>query len=404
MRGNPETYRALLRQLAPGDLLELEPGDYDGLPIRDLHGRADAPITVAGNPEKTVIVGNASRNTVSIANASYVVVRDLRLDGRRIATDGVVCERESTSTHHITIQNLTLQNYGADRFTVGIATRCPAWEWTIRGNRIIELGTGMYLGGSDGTAPFVAATIEDNDIVNPIGYGIQIKHQIDRSWIAGMPTGKSVTVIRGNRIAKSEGSAIGKDARPSLLVGHFPVAGPGADDLYLIHSNVLYDNPTEALFQGEGNIALYNNLLVNPHGDAVHIQPHNDRPRAVSVFNNTIVAAGVGISVRGVETGFKQYVGGNAVFASRPLDVGAADANFVASRDRARAYLVAPDGPTAVLDLMPRGEGLNADDDLPAALRQLPGAQADFLGSPRTTPVFGACALPANGAAAKPCR
>ncbi len=197
---------------------------------------------------------------------------------------------------------------------MGIATRCPAWEWIIRGNRIVKPGTGMYLGGSDGTAPFFAATIEDNEIVNPIGYGIQIKHQIDRPQIEGMPVTKSVTVIRRNRIVKSEGASVGKDARPSLLVGHFPVAGQGSQDSYVIHSNILYDNPSEALFQGEGNVALYNNLLVNPRGDAVHIQPHSGRPRAVFVFNNTVVAMGVGISVQGGDPGFEQYVGGNAVF------------------------------------------------------------------------------------------
>ena len=404
IHGHPHNYRALLAQLKPGDVLELAPGEYDGLPIRNVHGRADAPITVTGHADKTVIVANPIRNMVSIINASHVVIRNLRLDGRGIVTDGVVCERESAWAHHITIQNLTMINFAADRFAVGIATRCPAWEWIIRANRIVKPGTGMYLGGSDGTAPFFAAIIEDNEIHNPIGYGIQIKHQIARPQIEGMPSTKSVTVIRRNRIVKSDGASTGSDARPSLLVGHFPAAGAGSADSYVIHSNVFYDNPSEALFQGEGNVALYNNVLVNPHGDAVNLRPHNGRPRAVYVFHNTVVAAGVGISVEGGDPDFEQYVGGNVVFASRPLEGVIGGRNFVASRDRARVHLVNPDGPPSELDLNPRDETFNAGQDVPTAMQQFPDARADFLGTSRTAPTFGACVLRTDGPTSRPCR
>jgi hypothetical protein len=263
----------------------------------------------------------------------------------------------------------------------------------------------MYLGGSDGSAPFFAATIEDNEIHNPIGYGIQIKHQLARPQIEGMPTTKSLTVIRRNRIVKSDGTSTGADSRPSLLVGHFPVAGAGSADSYVIHSNVFYDNPSEALFQGEGNIALYNNVLVNPHGDAVSIRPHNDRPRAVYVFHNTVIAAGVGISLEGGDPGFDQYVGGNVVFASRPLEGAVAGRNFVANRDRARVHLVNPDGPLSELDLNPRDDTLSAREDVPGATRQFPNALADFLGTPRkSTPMFGACLKRIDGPAWRPCR
>ena len=53
------------------------------------------------------------------------------------------------STHHVTIENLNIVNYGADQQVVGISTKGPAWNWTIRGNRIVGAGTGMYLGNSD---------------------------------------------------------------------------------------------------------------------------------------------------------------------------------------------------------------------------------------------------------------
>ena len=84
----------------------------------------------------------------------------------------------------------------------------------------------------------------------------------------------------------------------------------------------LHQNPAEALFQGEGNIALYNNLFVNRYGDAVHIQPHNDVPRSIDVFYNTILATGAGVAVRyreGESNPERQTVQANVVSAAMPI-------------------------------------------------------------------------------------
>ena len=82
-----------------------------------------------------------------------------------------------------------------------------------------------------------------------------------------------------------------------MLVGHFPPEGPGAEDNYAIYGNFFYQNRHEALFQGEGNVALYSNVFVNEHGDAIRIQPHNDIPRRIVIAYNTVIAEGTGISV-----------------------------------------------------------------------------------------------------------
>ena len=86
-------------------------------------------------------------------------------------------ERQARYAHHITLENLLIRGHGNNQQTVGISTKCPAWNWVIRGNTIIGAGTGMYLGDSDGSAPFVAGVIERNLIVDTIGYNLQIKHQ-----------------------------------------------------------------------------------------------------------------------------------------------------------------------------------------------------------------------------------
>ena len=73
----------------------------------------------------------------------------------------------------------------------------------IRRNTIIAAGTAIYLGDSDGTAPFIAGLIEDNGVLDPIGYGMQIKHQIERPALAGMSEADQVTIIRNNVFEKT---------------------------------------------------------------------------------------------------------------------------------------------------------------------------------------------------------
>ena len=101
--------------------------------------------------------------------------------------DAVKSERPARYAHHITLENLLIRGHGNNQQTVGISTKCPAWNWVIRHNTIIGAGTGMYLGDSDGSAPFVAGVIEQNLIVDTIGYNLQIKHQRPRPDVAGMP-------------------------------------------------------------------------------------------------------------------------------------------------------------------------------------------------------------------------
>ena len=132
----------------------------------------------------------------------------------------------------------------------------------IRNNVIERVGTGMYLGNSDGSRPFVNGLIEHNVIIDTIGYNIQIKHQTSRPEIPGLTRG--TTIIRHNVFVKSQWFKNNEGARPNLLVGHPPDSGVGADELFLIYGNFFWKNPKEALFQGEGHIAFFNNVCVNP--------------------------------------------------------------------------------------------------------------------------------------------
>ena len=222
-RASPDTYRRAIGLLRPGDTLSLSPGEYrEGLPVRNLSGEPGRPITISG-PRRgapATFIAREGRNTVSIVDSRYLVIRNLVLEGRNLPVDAVKAEGHSRWAHDITLENLVIRGHGNNQQTVGISTKCPAWNWIIRGNTILGAGTGMYLGDSDGSAPFVAVRIERNPIVDTVGYNLQVKHQRARHDIPGMPAGRSTTIIRYNVFAKPRGGFGGRGA-PQRAGGPF---------------------------------------------------------------------------------------------------------------------------------------------------------------------------------------
>lgn len=317
----PDDYLAQLPRLVAGDHLRLVAGDYRrGLPLHDLAGRADAPIIIEGDGgARPRFLARRGANTVSLVNVRHVVIRNLELDGQHLPVDGVKAEGHGDFADFVTLADLYIHDHDASQQNVGISTKCPAHGWVIRGNRIERVGTGLYLGDSDGGKPFVAGVIEGNQVRDTVGYNLQIKHQKSRP---GDGTARFQTIIRHNVFAKA-GATPGPNARPNVLLGHFPPTGAGSEDRYLVYGNLFLHNPSEALLQAEGRVAIYDNVFVNGSGDAIHIQPHNDVPRDMDIFSNTVLASGTGIRVRQAEGApYRQRVRYNVVAASVPLSGG----------------------------------------------------------------------------------
>ncbi|MCF6325341.1 MAG: DUF5011 domain-containing protein [Gammaproteobacteria bacterium] len=372
---NPDNYRNLIGSLQAGDTLQLEAGSYErGLPISNRHGEPGNPIIITGpeTGDPAVFLGSRAQawNTVQIDNSSYLTLRHLKLDGLDVAFIDAVNSRGVT--HHITLEYLEIVRHGAHQLTTGIATRGPAWGWIIRNCKIMGAGTGMYLGHWQGKNwPFVGGLIEHNMFVDTVGYNFQIKQMNSRSYengdaIPGMPLETDKTIIRHNVFSKAtQPTPPQEGARPNLLVGHFPLNGPGSDDVYEIYGNLFYENTTEALFQGEGNIALYDNLFINSSGSAINIQPHNDVPRSIDVYHNTIVATGSGVRIQGANANFVQRAMGNAIFSGTPMAVSAQviqQDNVTDTYAAASDYLINPTGDINLgeLDLFPKAEMLSA--------------------------------------------
>lgn len=398
---NPDTYLARLKVLEPGAHLLLTPGEYkDGLPIRYLRGSAQTPITISGpdTEPRAVFVARPGHNTISIVNSSYVIVRNLDLDGRNLRVNGVKCEGYADWAHHITLDGLRIRGHGNNQQTVAISTKCPAWGWVIRNNVIQGAGTGLYFGNSDGQAPFIAGLIERNLIVDTLGYNLQIKHQQPRPTLPEMPDGSNATIIRDNVFSKAHGGFEGM-ARPNMLVGHWPLSGPGANDQYFIYGNFFYQNRHESLFQGEGNIALYNNLFVNHFGDAIRIQPHNETTRKISVFCNTVIAEGTGITLvrRVYDPVYPQFVAANIIFAKSPMKGTSTEGNLTGKLDEARNYLIRPFAPLGEMNLMPMSAKVREDAENNAHFDTYPGARLDFDGDMHGKSRLGAYALDKKG-------
>lgn len=392
---NPGNVRQMVNGLQPGDWLRLAPGEYPGaLRLHGLRGTAENPIVISGpsTGDPAVLVGRSGANVVSLLDSAYVVVRHLTLDGRGINISGVVAEGHGNFAHDIVLEHLRIHNFAAGPGDAAIATRLPAWNWVIRNNHVRDVGTGLYLGSSDGSAPFIGGLIENNFVADTLGYNAQIKHQHLRDRLPGMPTEPRQTIIRYNVFSKAAGSRGGVQARPNLLLGHFPPEGSGIDDRYLVYGNLFHENPHERLFQGEGNLVLYNNLFLNRSGDGLIVMRHNDVPKDVRILHNTIVAKDVGIAVVHPDRGYQQVVEGNAVFAGEPLKLPRrirSKDNFTADRATALTYLTNPDAGLGDLNLFPLAYSLRGGAPIDS-MDDLPGLDEDYNGRPRQGTSWGA--------------
>jgi hypothetical protein len=364
IQATPSTYKSLLGTLKPGDRLQLAAGTYtQQLVVWNLNGAANRCIVIEGpaSGAPALFTGSDVYNTISLKNNSYLVFRNLSLDGLGKLGDGVKSEAGSTYAHHITLDNLKLKGYDGDLQRCGISTKSKAWNWVIRRVDIRNAGVGMYLGNSNGTGEFVNGLIENNLILDSRLYDVQIKHQLGRDTALGIPA-TATTILRYNVFGKALNAATGVDARPNVLVGHWPLSGAGSTDIYQVYGNLFWLNPTEALFQGEGNIALHDNLFVQrtAGGRAIRIQKHNNTPRRIDVFNNTVVSTGEGIVISGADPAYPQRVRGNAVFAAAatPISGGQQATNLAAAYSAAGQFLNNPGGSLSAtgstLDLYPK--------------------------------------------------
>jgi hypothetical protein len=146
---------------------------------------------------------------------------------------------------------------------------------------------------------------------------MQIKYQIARPTLPGMPEGPQATIIRNN-VFKKSGRPSPDGNRPNLLVGGFPEKGAGSNDLYQIYGNLLIDNPREALFQGSGRISFHDNVLIGGEPAAAVFRDHDLPLKMAEVFDNKIYSTHIGIEFDSPARQGRS-VFGNVIFAETPV-------------------------------------------------------------------------------------
>jgi hypothetical protein len=383
------SYRRVLAELVPGDTLILEAGVYErGLPLSDCKGQPGAWITIQGPEIGTAeIRQSASANCVELWQCQYVALKKLTLQGSGVSGQFGISAKGGLANlvHDILVEDCVISDFNTSQQAVGISTKTPTWNWTIRRNIIRRCGTGLYLGNSNGAEPFVQGVIEHNLVHDPIGYCMEIKFQKSRPDLPGLPTAAGSTIIRHNVFIKNDQPSPDGD-RPNVLVGGFPDSGPGSADLYEIYGNFFYHNPRESLLHASGRVSIHDNVFADcPHPEyaAVLLRKHDLPLKLAHVFHNTIVAAGRGICIASdpVEG---QAVTGNVVFAGVPVVLpgkmkGGAD-NLTGAFADAVNYLAAPDAALGALDLHPKpGQCVGVPIDLSAFAGQA-DVELDFDG------------------------
>ncbi len=365
--GQAGYYRTLVGSLAPGDTLYLPSGNYpDRLVLDGKNGTPSAWIVITGpasGPAATITTASTCCNTVQLGGTSYVVLRNVTIDSAGLdAIDGI--NAKGNPTHDILIENCTLIGQDNSQGTVAISTKSPAWNWTIRGNKIIEAGTGIYLGNSDGTQPFVAGVIEGNLFLNSIGYNMEIKNQLaygTQPWATALPPEPHRTIIRNNVFIKEKNNwAPGQvvAVRPNLLVDPFPDTGMGSQDLYEIYGNFFYKNPNEALFQATGRMTVHDNVFVSSGAGQMSVvfTDHNGPLKLTNVYNNTVYSvSGGGIRYStapregGIVRGNLIVTGGAGLGGSVPT----AGSNVIGTPSDGSPYFTAPSEILGQMDFYP---------------------------------------------------
>jgi hypothetical protein len=383
VHADPSDLQAKLDTLSPGDTLHLAPGVYSPFVIQGRNGSASAWITITADGGGATARAQAGSNTIEIRDSSFVAIVGLTIDGQNIdGAFGVSANGGASNTvHDVRLEGNTFVNHRGSQQHDAISTKTPTWGWIIRRNHIDGAGTGIYLGNSDGSDPFVAGLIEDNLIEHPIGYCMEIKHQPTRP--PGMPSGS--TIIRNNVFIKDDSPSPDGD-RPNLFVGALPTSGDGATDRYEIDGNVFDHNPRESLFQGTGRVSLHDNVFVDAPGQrAIYLSDHDGLPLVhADVYDNTAYAVGTGVSFGNAAANGDAVVG-NLIFADTPTSGPIANAhdNLTDAVARAGDYVKAPSTTLGAMDFYPlpgrcRGPAL----DVSAFAADVDGA-IDFNGTPR---------------------
>jgi parallel beta-helix repeat protein len=277
-----ELKRGIKLATAPGDVLIVADGEYQGFAISDVRGEPDQPITIFAKGKHAVVKPDPEcidkwhcRDSIIVRRSKYVVI------------DGLTSNEAMRSGlamfygHHITIRNGVFGDNGRwgifSSFTDDIV---------IENNEIYRSKDehGIYLSNS-GDRPIVRANVvRDNNAC-----GIQInadyreKPEFDKSgksWYGGEPDGLTTGAVIENNLIYGNGSGQLATTKKKQKRGGAAINLDGVQDS-IVRDNVLFDNQA-------GGIVAY--------GDADGLEADKEEdgdgrygPKGMLIAHNTVV-------------------------------------------------------------------------------------------------------------------
>jgi len=112
------------------------------------------------------------------------------------------------------------------------------------------------------------------------------------------------------------------------------------------------------------------------------VQPHNDVPKNVWLFHNTVIASDAGIRLEGDVENYLRALTGNVVFAASPAARRLETDNVIGQYAQAETYLSNPFASPGRLDLKIKSDIVVARPAACAFLDIFPNANRDFEGAP----------------------
>ena len=269
-----QTYTDLLQ---PGDVLEIPAGTYTlgTWRINQIHGTAEAPITIQGVGGQAAINGTAYENVLNIDNSSYINFHNIGITCNG-AWDGIagIKFRQGTS-HDMLFENCKMYTLTGVGFSM---QSDEIYNITVRGCEFYDNQYhGIYWG-----YPTPLRLVHDCEIeqsyfhdmqVDPgeTGYGIQIKG------------GSYRNIIRDNVLINCGGGA-----RASVAVYYTTLAGGDpVEKNNVIEGNLLIGTLSEGIYAA-ANATIDNNVVIDcPYG--ININPYTGSAlEHVIVRNNTV--------------------------------------------------------------------------------------------------------------------
>ncbi|MFA5700332.1 MAG: right-handed parallel beta-helix repeat-containing protein, partial [Desulfuromonas sp.] len=110
--GEPAEFKARLNQLKPGDELQISPGNYRGISLKNIHGTAAAPIIIQAEDPYNPPIFKDGAEGLKLSGCSYLKFENLVFRG--FSKNGINIDDagKKAASHHIILEHIQVLDTG----------------------------------------------------------------------------------------------------------------------------------------------------------------------------------------------------------------------------------------------------------------------------------------------------